>query len=140
MDYFSAISTLEAPQAGPPSPSALAQALRTSWDARTAYQGRFDPANPAAGQCYPTARVVQWFYPDFAVVQGEVCTGSGTERHFWNVRNEVERLDLSWEQFPAGSTILQFELLRSGASADSTGTQARCLLLLERVIGQLRQR
>jgi len=142
MGYFTAISKLEAWKGKRPALSALASALRASWDAQTAYQGRFNPENPAAGQCYPTARVVQWFYPDLEVVHGEVRTGTALERHFWNApmgSGGAERVDLSWEQFPPGATIARFDFLRTGASADSQGTHARCLLLLRRVTRHLGQ-
>jgi hypothetical protein len=90
----------------PPSPidlASLAAAIEASWDHRTAYQGITRPGNPAFGQCYPTSRVVQFFYPETEIARGDVWTGSSTECHFWNVRgsgDEAEWIDLSWKQFP----------------------------------------
>lgn len=142
MSYFDTISELKASEGARPTVPALAAALRASWDVLTAYQGRFDPANPAAGQCYPTSRVVAWFYPDFEVVRGEICTGPGFEQHFWNVKTGSEGgeiLDLSWEQFPSGSKVQQFDFLRTGPSADSQRTRDRCLTLLTRVVDHLGQ-
>jgi len=120
--------------------SILAEALEASWDSLTAYQGADVPGNPAFGQCYPTARVVQWFYPDLEIVSGEVQTGSGIERHFWNVRgmaDDAEWVDLSWQQFPPGSVVQRFEILDRNSLADSQGTQDRCVLLLKRVLAYL---
>lgn len=137
MDYFSAIRQFACIRGAEPPLPALAAALRTSWDAATAYRGVFDPSNPAGGQCYPTSRVVQWLYPGFDVVCGEVWTGATLERHFWNLREGDgggEKIDLSWEQFPAGSRIQRFERLQTAAADDSRGTQDRCALLLTRVL------
>ena len=55
----------------------LRAALEASWNARTAYQGAVRPGNPAFGQCYPTARVVQHFFPAFEIACGDVDTGAG---------------------------------------------------------------
>ena len=137
MTYFSGLAKPKAWEGTRPSLPALASSLRGSWDALTAYAGNFDRANPAAGQCYPTSRVVEWFYPDYPVVRGEVITQLGIEHHFWNVRGGsqgTDTIDLSWEQFPPASTISWFDYLLSDASADSPGTQHRCHLLLMRVL------
>jgi len=118
----------------------LATAIEASWDRRTAYRGIVQPGNPALGQCYPTARVVQFFYPEFEIARGDVWTGSGTECHFWNHRgsgNEAERVDLSWKQFPPGSVVQRFELLDRRLLGDSPRTLERCSLLLRRVLAHL---
>lgn len=121
-------------------PARLARALEASWDARTAYRGITQAGNPAFGQCYPTARVVQWFHPEYDVAKGEVWTGTRVEQHFWNVRGaDAQVLDLSWQQFPAGSVVRDFVLLDRTAFGDSAATVARCALLLERVLAQLAQ-
>jgi hypothetical protein len=118
----------------------LRDAIEASWDSRTSYLGVTCPGNPALGQCYPTARVVQWFFPELDIVSGEVQTPSSVECHFWNVRPGADALthvDLSWDQFPAGSTVRNFELLDRTALGDSRPTLARCRLLLERVLVRL---
>lgn len=117
--------------------ASLAAALQASWDHRTAYQGVVQPGNPALGQCYPTSRVVQYFYPEFEIACGEVWTGSGTECHFWNVRGDgedAEWIDLSWQQFPPGSVVTRFRLLDRRMLGDSPPTVERCALLLRRVL------
>jgi hypothetical protein len=124
-------------------PPTLARALEASWDHRTAYQGVIRPSNPAFGQCYPTSRVVQWFYPEFEIAKGEVWTGSSLEQHFWNVRGigaHADRLDLNWQQFPSGSVVRNFVLLDRDTLRDSDGTVERCALLLERVLSYLGSR
>ena len=121
----------------------LAAAMEASWDHRTAYRGITRPGNPAFGQCYPTARVVQHFYPETEIACGDVWTGSSTECHFWNVRgieDEAEWIDLSWKQFPPGSLVQRFELLDRRLLGDSPPTVERCRLLLERVLAHLADR
>ena len=115
----------------------LAKAVEASWDHRTAYQGITRPDNPAYGQCYPTSRVVQWFFPEVEIACGDVWTGSSTERHFWNIRgwgDEAEWIDLSWKQFPPRSTVQRFEILDRTSLGDSPATIERCTLLLRRVL------
>ena len=121
----------------------LAIALEASWDRRTAYGGVLEAGNPALGQCYPTSRVVQFFYPEVEIARGDVWTGSSTECHFWNIRgsgSDAEWIDLSWKQFPPGSVVRRFELLDSGLSGDSPATLERCALLLRRVLAHLANR
>jgi hypothetical protein len=118
----------------------LAAALDASWDHRTAYRGLTRPGNPAFGQCYPTSRVVQFFYPETEIACGDVWTGSGTECHFWNVRGsgtDAEWIDLSWKQFPPGSSVQRFRLLDRRHLGDSPPTVERCALLLRRVLSHL---
>jgi hypothetical protein len=121
----------------------LTAAVATSWDRRTAYGGVWQPGNPALGQCYPTSRVVQFFYPETEIACGEVWTGSATECHFWNVRGsggEAEWIDLTWQQFPPGSVVRHFKLLDRHRPGDSPRTLERCALLLQRVLSHLADR
>ena len=67
---------------------ALMRALEASWDHLTSYMWETRPDNPAYGQCYPTSRVVQWFYPEYEIAKGDVWTGASVEQHFWNVRGQ----------------------------------------------------
>jgi hypothetical protein len=118
----------------------LAAALAASWDHRTAYGGVTQPGNPALGQCYPTSRVVQFFYPETEIACGEVWTGATSECHFWNVRGsgpQAEWIDLSWQQFPPGSVVRDFKLLDRHRLGDSPPTVERCALLLRRVVALL---
>ena len=120
--------------------STLEQALVACWDHQTAYRGVTRPGNRAFGQCYPTARVMQWFYPEYEIAKGEVWTGSAIECHFWNARagnDDAHQLDLSWQQFPAGSVVLNYTLLDRRQLDDSDATVKRCALLLQRVLSYL---
>ena len=107
--------------------STLVRALEASWDHLTAFRGDIRAGNPAFGQCYPTSRVVQWFYPDYEIAKGEVWTGASLEEHYWNVRRvhgEDEFLDLSWQQFPTGSTIRPMPTWRNRPGSPSAGGRA----------------
>jgi hypothetical protein len=118
----------------------LRQALEASWDSDTSYQGVVKPNNPAYGQCYPTARVVQHFFPETEVAEGEVWTGSEVERHFWNVLNhggaEIH-IDLTWRQFPIGSSVTGYALRDRSTFADGLETLSRVEVLLSRVMDRL---
>lgn len=115
----------------------LQAALGASWDRHTAYQGAFQPGNPALGQCYPTSRVVQWFFPCFDIVAGDVDTGSAIEAHFWNIDQATEparHVDFTWQQFPETSQVVGFRVLDRHGLGDSPRTLLRCRLLLQRVL------
>jgi Phytanoyl-CoA dioxygenase (PhyH) len=121
----------------------LANAMEASWDHRTAHQGETRAGNPAFGQCYPTSRVVQWFFPEYEIACGDVWIGSGIECHFWNVHGRGEerrQIDLSWQQFPTGSVVRTFKVLDRATLDDSPATVERCTLLLQRVLLNLADR
>ena len=62
--------------------------------------------------------------------------GESEEVHFWNglaVDKDWLHIDLTWQQFPAGSTVKQFEALDRTDLQDSDATQWRCAELLKRV-------
>ena len=121
----------------------MQQALAASWDAQTAYRGATQSGNPAFGQCYPTARVVQQFLPDAEIVEGKVWTGSRLECHFWNVIEQhgiLCHIDLTWAQFPAGSTVQAFRIRGRNTLADSEPTIERVRLLRARVDSYLAAR
>ncbi|WP_422653083.1 YunG family protein [Brevundimonas sp.] len=117
----------------------LAEALEASWGPDTAYRGATRQESRAFGQCYPTSRVVQWFYPEFEIASGEVWTGQSTEWHFWNVRGggADDSIDLTWAQFPEGSTIRSYVVLGRHDTSDSPPTLTRCEILLRRVLAHL---
>ena len=118
----------------------LEAALQASWVRQTAYLGAYQLGNPALGQCYPTSRVVQWFYPSLEIAAGQVDTGVSTEAHFWSVDQTLvppKHLDLTWQQFPAASQVLDFRIINRHSLGDSPPTIARCKLLLRRVLERL---
>lgn len=115
-------------------------AVEASWRADTAYSGVEEAGNPSLGQCYPTSRVVQWFFPHFEIVSGRVDTGSSLEAHFWNLdpaQDPAEQVDLTWRQFPVGARVVSFVILERHELNDSAPTVRRCELLLRRVLNRL---
>jgi hypothetical protein len=118
----------------------LREALEAAWDQDTSYQCAVQEGNPALGQCYPTSRVIQRFFPNLDIVKGTVWTGESLETHFWNVLtvNEVAyHIDLTWQQFPCGSRVTSFEVLDRDCLQDSKETVERCRSLVERVVAHL---
>ena len=118
----------------------LREALEASWGEDTSYGGVKRAGNPARGQCYPTARVVQHLLPGAQVIEGQVWNGNESEAHFWNalvVDGGTQHIDLTWQQFPPGSYVQEQAVLRSDPSEDSDATRRRCALLLERVVASL---
>jgi hypothetical protein len=121
----------------------LREALAAAWDQDTSYQGAVQEGNPALGQCYPTSRVIQRFFPELDIVKGAVWTGESSESHFWNVLTVSEvayHIDMTWQQFPCGSQVTSFEILDRDRLQDSEGTVERCNRLEERVLAYLGKR
>jgi len=114
----------------------LREALEASWDASTSYGGVFEAGNSALGQCYPTSAVVQHFYPEVEIVEGEVWTGKSIEKHFWNLLisdgNEYH-VDFTWQQFPPESVVHGYRMRDREAREDSPATIARCDFLRDTV-------
>lgn len=120
----------------------LREAIEASWKPDTAYLGVSEEGNPALGNCYPTSRVVQHFFPKMEIVEGQVWTGTSTEKHFWNllVSDGVEyHIDLSWQQFPHGSVVKEFKIRDRETLGDGEQTLKRVELLLGRVIHYLQK-
>lgn len=115
---------------------ALRAALEASWDAKTAYLGAYQKDNPALGNCYPTSRVVQFFFPKIEIVEGQVWTGKGMEKHFWNLL-EVDDLqyhiDFTWQQFPHGSMVKSYKIRNRETLGDGQEATDRVTLLHQRV-------
>lgn len=98
---------------------------------RAAQDGR-----PALGQCYATARVVQQFFPESEIADGEVWTGESAECHFWNViecDGVLCHIDFTWQQFPACAVVRSFRIRDRQTLGDSPPTIARVGLLRRRV-------
>jgi hypothetical protein len=120
----------------------LREALEASWDTGTSYQAVEQTSNRPLGQCYPTARVVQHFFPESEIIEGKVWTGKREELHFWNgllVGKVWYHIDLTWQQFPAGSLVQDFAVLSRETLVDSDETVQRCTTLLQRVKALLAQ-
>jgi hypothetical protein len=114
----------------------LREALAASWDKRTAYLEAEQMGNPALGQCYPTSRVVQHYFPETVIMKGTVWTGKAMDVHFWNglrIGEDWYHIDLSWQQFAAGSIVQRFATVERHELNDTEATVQRCALLLKRV-------
>lgn len=114
----------------------LREAIEASWGIDTAYLNAYKEGNPALGNCYPTARVVQHFFPQTEIVEGQVWTGKSTEKHFWNmlvIDGTEYHIDFSWQQFPHGSSVTEYKLRDRQALDDGEPTIKRVDLLLSRV-------
>ena len=114
----------------------LRDALSASWDKQTAHLGAEEIGNSALGQCYPTSRTVQHYYPETEIIKGTVWTGQSHEVHFWNGRpigDDWYHIDLTWQQFPPCSVIQEFRVIGRQDLNDSEPTKIRCALLLKRV-------
>jgi hypothetical protein len=114
----------------------LREALEASWDSKTSHKNVAIEENPALGQCYPTSRVVQVFFPESEIAEGEVWTKSGHEKHFWNVINidgKDHHIDFTWQQFPHGSHIIKYKIRDRKTLGDGPVTIRRVELLLNRV-------
>ena len=121
----------------------LREALEASWNEKTSYEGGFDPGNPSQGQCYPTARVVQFYFPKGEIAEGEVWTGEKLEKHFW-VLFECDGVecpvDFTWEQFPKGSVVKSWKIRDRKTLGDGRETKARVGILRRRVEEYLSQK
>jgi hypothetical protein len=70
------------------------------------------------------------------VVEGEVWTGFGVDAHFWNVMvrdGALVHIDLSWSQFPAGSSVRTYAVRDRSTYDDSPETVHRVATLRDRV-------
>lgn len=114
----------------------LQEALEASWNEETSYLAVLQNGNSALGQCYPTSRVVQYYFPKTEVAKGIVWNGTNEEVHFWNILDiDGGRLhiDLSWQQFPPGSLVREYRILDRNNFKDGKEGKRRVKLLLERV-------
>lgn len=115
---------------------ALRRAIEAAWQPDTAYHFVAEPGNPALGQCYVSSRVVQHYFPEAELAEGEVSTPTGTEWHFWNVFPTASgqiHLDLTWQQFPHGSQVKSWKIRDRNTFNDSPPTIERFEKLLQRV-------
>ena len=118
----------------------LREAIEASWQPDTAYLQVHEAGNPALGQCYPTSRVIQHYFPETEIVEGRVWTGKKMEKHFWNIRQDGEdiyHIDFSWSQFPTGSVVKSFKIRDRETLGDGPETLKRIDLLLKRVEANL---
>ena len=119
---------------------ALDAAVRASWGPDVcedpADLPRWSPANPARGQCGPTALVVN------DLLGGELCVAEvrlrdGAQRgfHWWNRLAGVD-IDLTLEQFEADELVQEPRVLSRPAGPLRRG-ETQYLLLRSRVLARL---
>ncbi|GAC1386997.1 MAG: hypothetical protein NVS1B7_6350 [Candidatus Saccharimonadales bacterium] len=60
----------------------LREAIEVSWKADTSYLHVYEDNTPTMENCYHTALVTQYFFPNTEIVEGEVWTGKSTDKHF----------------------------------------------------------
>lgn len=78
---------------------ALRELLPRAWGLGSAFDKRaWDEANPAAGQCVPTALVVRQLFGGY-VLYTDVEDRGQTVRHYWNELESGREVDLTKVQF-----------------------------------------
>lgn len=120
----------------------LGRALEHAWQPDTAYQEVVVEGNPAYGQCYPTARLVQLLLPEAELVHGWVRTGDRLDEHYWNQLSGHRPIDidLTWQQFGYGAEVVECKILDRSFLNDSAATLRRCDLLHTRMLDALGDR
>ena len=114
----------------------LREAFEATWKPDTAYLKVSEKGNPALGQCYPTSRVAQFFFPEMEIVEGQVWTGKSTEKHFWNILiadGQEYHIDFTWQQFPFGTSVKSYKIRNRETLGDGEETVKRVELLHDRV-------
>jgi hypothetical protein len=114
----------------------LRKAIEASREPATASFGQDQPDNPALGQCYPTAWLVQHYFPEVEIVEGTVYTPVGDEKHFWNflsIQGVEYHIDLTWQQFPHGAYVSKWRVWDREMLQDGPDTRERCELLKSKV-------
>lgn len=84
---------------------------------------------------------MQHFFPEMEIIKGEVWNGKKLETHFWNgltVSGKLYHIDLTWQQFPSGSSVRKYAILDRNSLGDSEPTIKRYESLLQRVTDHLK--
>ena len=121
----------------------LREAIEASWDEKTSYRGVVEEGNPALGQCYPTSRIIQSYFPEAEIVEGQVKTRTGVEKHFWNLVDGpswMYHIDFTWQQFPPGSHVVEYKVRDRNSLGDGDEATSRVQLLGTRVASYLAER
>ena len=119
---------------------ALEAAVRASWGPEVcddpADVPRWSPANPARGQCGPTALVVNDLLGgDLCVAEVRLTDGSPQGFHWWN-RLAGADIDLTREQFGPDERVQEPRVLVRPGGPLRRG-EAQYLLLRSRVLARL---
>lgn len=113
--------------------AALRAVLVRGWDAQTsADPAGWSPANPAWGQCAVTALLIQ------EVLGGDLIrTEVDGISHYFNRLPSGQCIDLTFEQFPAGSRYGEQAMRPRAYVAGYPATERRYRLLKQRVGAEL---
>lgn len=119
---------------------ALEAAVRASWGPDVCEDPAdlplWSPANPARGQCGPTALVVNDLLGgDLCVAEVRLRDGSRRGFHWWNRLAGVD-VDLTLQQFGADELVQEPRVLARPAGPPQRG-EAQYLLLRSRVMDRL---
>lgn len=108
----------------------IREALEKAWCKETSCSPEeWSEQNPAWGQCAVSALVVRDFEGG-SIRRGIVTLPNGTEMsHYWNNMMGVD-VDLTWRQFPIGTTLGEVETRSAGILLDNESTKKRYLLLM----------
>ena len=97
------------------SPEELQGLLRKCWSRETSVNSEYwGKDNPAYGQCVATSQLIQ------KLLGGEImggktkapgCIFTNTLNHFWNRLPDGQEIDLTKEQFPEGTMILNKKII-----------------------------
>lgn len=79
--------------------------IRQAWSAETSADPAWSNENPALGQCAVTAILLQDILGG-ELLRGMACGGS----HYWNRLADGVEVDVTREQFPAGTEVVGSEV------------------------------
>jgi hypothetical protein len=109
----------------------IAAAVRSGWDADTAWIDDWDARNPPRGQCGSSALVLQDLRGG-ALLRGLVAVDGDQVVHYWNVL-DLGQVDLTWHQFPPHARLVHSEVVERAELLPTTWFADRVALLAVRV-------
>jgi len=113
-------------------PAWLESAIEISWAPETSfYPSRWNSDNPALGQCAVTAILLSELC-GLQVVRG---TYRGNRRHYWNVDEDGNIIDMTLSQFPPGMRFHDEQVVNPKAMLKNKLLMHRYTLLREAVLG-----
>lgn len=87
--------------------------LERCWQDDTTYASvdEYERNDPAYGQCAVSALLVHEYFGGDILRGKTVCEDTYFNgRHYWNIINGVN-LDFTWRQFPAGTAVIDIEIV-----------------------------
>jgi hypothetical protein len=119
----------------------IERVIRASWSRETCDPvDEWSAENPARGQCAVTALVVQDLCGgELLLAEVHYRDGSRQGLHYWNRLGEGVELDLTREQFAAGETILEPEVIERPADLTTGRLYPQYRVLADAVHARLPQ-